>query len=859
MPTLGHSKYRESISTFIDDTINYKRKSIDEQDDYSIVEDLLYLKNEGNKELHNATNGNLYHNLELESSRNNGINIKLNKDNRFIENKNINEVNNVKNYKNHIDNNDYTFESPLNELQRYQLTLLKKRNPSNPKLPKEIEENNKTNNTINLQHSEKYKDKNNKDLVNDIDISVKKSTVDLNNIKGLKIQEKPILSNLITNKNDNNNHLSFSEMYETPVCDNNLSNSWKNINIENEKKMKYEHFISSNEKIKGSFEIKKNNDIRQDNMLEYCDIIKKRNIKNERSNIEDIENNSMSKDIKKYNNSNNIKINERYKKINETSLDEMGVKKRDINGMNNNYENCIIQMKNKKNNGDKFLDEHYDENKKSILYDSLHKNTIKEISKNGYKMENNYAMPTRDKYYKGMLEECDSKGQETRNIIYTNQNLRNNSNINNNKYRENQNRNTSNKINNDLSVSYKSDQNIIMNNYNKAKNKIKVEEHIEPHTLNEDLNISIKKNSAYKKALVDDTAYIQDDPEIKIVNKNKAHIHNLSSSGYRNVSKHTTKSLNHSVNVDTNIQDNNYLNVKEKNSQSEKKRTSISRNVTPNKSGKNGSVCSKIKNDNTMTYLTYEDIKDFEFELSIDNINDMITKLLEITKDQEWKQQIENLINLRTILKYHDTLFFNNFIKDLRKICRSIVELLNSPRSCVSKNALLCLTEFYSIGKKKMDNTLDDVVMPCLKKAFQTSNDFLSNAANNSLLSICNSCSESKLISYFVKIITSKQKTYNLICLKCLIAVIIKFEENISKYKEINKLIEALLECTSVGSAEIKCTARVALVVLDNICPIQPISSKLHIFPEKVKKIINLIDRTSENEIDSVLGKIKFN
>ncbi|CAD2111228.1 conserved Plasmodium protein, unknown function [Plasmodium vinckei] len=800
MPTLGHSKYRESINTFIDDTRNYKRKSIDEQDDYSIVEDLLYLKNEGNEEFHNGKNGNFYANLELGSSRNSGINIKLNRNNHFIENKNINEINNVNSYKNHSENNDYNFESPLNELQRYQLTLLKKGNPSNPKLPKEIEENNKINNTINLQHSGKYKDKNNKNLVDDIDISIKKNPVNLNNIKGLKIQDKSI-----TNKNDNNNHLNYRGMYETPISDNNFSHSWKNINIENEKKVKCENFINSYEKIKGSFEIKKDNDSRHDNTLEYHDIIKKRNIKNERSDNEDVENDSMSKDIKKYNNNNNIKINERYKKI----------------------------------NGDKALDENYDENKKSILYDSLHKNTIKEISKNGYKMEYNYIMPTRDKYYKGMLDESDSKSQEPKNITYTNQNFRNN-----NKYAENHNRSTSNKTNIDLSVSYKNDQNNIMNNSNKIKNKIKDEEHKEPHTL----NISSKKNSAHT----------QDEQEIKIVNKNKAHTHNLSTNGYRNMSKPTSKSLNHNMN-NNNVQDNNYLSVKEKGIQSEKKRTSISRSVTPNKSGKNGSISSKIKNDNTMTYLTYEDIQNFEFELSVDNINDMVTKLLEITKDQEWKQQIENLINLRTILKYHDTLFFNNFMKDLRKICRSIVELLNSPRSCVSKNALLCLTEFYSIGKKKMDCTLDDVVMPCLKKAFQTSNDFLSTAANNSLLSICNSCSESKLIAYFVKIITSKQKTYNLICLKCLIAVIIKFEENISKYKEINKLVEALLECTSVGSAEIKCTARVALVVLDNICPIQPISSKLHICPEKIKKIMNLIDRTSECEIDSVLGKIKFN
>ncbi|SBS95928.1 conserved Plasmodium protein, unknown function, partial [Plasmodium ovale curtisi] len=216
-------------------------------------------------------------------------------------------------------------------------------------------------------------------------------------------------------------------------------------------------------------------------------------------------------------------------------------------------------------------------------------------------MEYNYIMPTRDKYYKGMLDESDSKSQEPKNITYTNQNFRNN-----NKYAENHNRSTSNKTNIDLPVSYKNDQNNIMNNSNKIKNKIKDEEHKEPHTL----NISSKKNSAH----------IQDEQEIKIVNKNKTHTHNLSTNGYRNMSKPTNKSLNHNMNNNNNnnVQDNNYLSVKEKGIQSEKKRTSISRSVTPNKSGKNGSISSKIKNDNTMTYLTYEDIQNFEFELSVD-------------------------------------------------------------------------------------------------------------------------------------------------------------------------------------------------------------------------------------------------
>ncbi|VWU51192.1 conserved protein, unknown function [Hepatocystis sp. ex Piliocolobus tephrosceles] len=360
---------------------------------------------------------------------------------------------------------------------------------------------------------------------------------------------------------------------------------------------------------------------------------------------------------------------------------------------------------------------------------------------------------------------------------------------------------------------------------------------------NTQMNNICNKKGMQEKYIINVSTAIEHKQDVKIGNVNKTLTNNTKPF---EKNSYTDKTLNTSTSTSINTSTN----------------SSIVRNhginKIINKNPANLNVSSKLKNDKTITYLKYEEITDFHYEINNDNINDMITKLVEITKDQEWTEQINNLINLRIILKYHDKLFFDNHKKDLRKICRAIIELVNSARSSVSKNALLCLSEFYSIGKKRMDSTLDDVIMPCLKKAYQTSIDFLSSSANNALLAICNACTEGKLISHFVKIATAKQKTYNLICLKCLIAVIIKFENGISQYKEMNKLIEALLECTSYGSAEIKCTARVALVVLDNVCPIKPLVNKLHIPVDKIKKITNLISRTSENEIDTVLSKINF-
>ncbi|SBT80440.1 conserved Plasmodium protein, unknown function [Plasmodium malariae] len=437
---------------------------------------------------------------------------------------------------------------------------------------------------------------------------------------------------------------------------------------------------------------------------------------------------------------------------------------------------------------------------------------------NNYSDNNNNSNNDNNNY-------SDNNNNDNNNYYYNNEEAGNNSNSH---YSKRGDKSLNDKANTQFSKMYNYIDDICVNRTNNTKNVIKIVDNNTQTSFN--INISNRENNLYERTMIDTNINAEGNGDMKTVNKNKTALTNVKMQDKKNC---FGKALN----------DMTYNNAP---------------NKIINKNTKNLNVNSKIKNDVAITYLTYEDITNFQFEINDDNINDMITKLIEITKDQEWTKQIENLINLRRILKFHHKLFFENHTKELRKICRSIIDLLNSPRSSVSKNALLCLSEFYSIGKKKMDITLDDVIIPCLKKAHQTSIDFLSSAANNALLSICNSCSESKLILHFVKIVTSKQKTYNLICLKCLIAVIIKYEENICKFKEMNKLIEALLECTAGGSAEIKCTARVALVVLDNICPIKQIGSKLHIPAEKIKKIENLTERTSENEIDMVLGKIKF-
>ncbi|GAW82596.1 hypothetical protein, conserved [Plasmodium gonderi] len=822
MPAIGEKNYSNHTNTFIDDARNYKRKSIDEHDDCSFVEDLFYLNKE-RKDVQKVHNENLFVNVELGSTRTNAIGLNLVKNNNSEENK-IKESSDFKNYQHYGKLNELSLESPLNEIQRYQLTLLKKNNPSCPKVPKSISTNDNIDNCVKKKSIPEESELETDNNQGKIDISMKENTHYLNNSNQGKIQERHLLIKPRRNYND----LHSIQMDDSTVNNQNVHTLNENAHEEkNTLVNKSSHFLNSYE-IPVIHEMKKSDkNVHSKNTLQYEN--KNSSTKNNGFTNKVVNNNYDLKYIMpKWHNeiimcekSNNQKT-EKTSKVKDNLLDDYGFKKGSFVGMDNLFENSNFTIQKRESNvKEKNTINHptseYLEKKKVDIRDTC--DTF-DTSKTSTKSDDHCVIYKRERHENQKINAELTKSKE----IHTSQFSQKGINYRNSRMDED-----ISPLRNSVTTSNRITITSASGTAN-CRNEIKIKQSNEqpPHMNSNNLN---RKNNQFDTNMVNFHKHEDGKENIGVLCKDKTIVPNLK--------------------------------VKDKLNPHEKEIKGISRNTTPNKNMNKSipkclNVSSKIKNEKSVTYLTYDDITDFEYELNVDNINDIINNLIEITKDQEWTKQIENLINLRKILKFHHKLFFDNHVKELRKISRSIIELLNSPRSCVSKNALLCLSEFYSIGRKRMDCTLDDVILPCLKKAHQTSTDFLSNAANNALLSICNSCTESKLILHFVKIITSKQKTYNLICLKCLIAVIIKFEENIFKFKEINKLVEALFECTTGGSAEMKCTARVALVVLDNICPIKKIGNKFHIPADKIKKIEGLTDRTSESEIDSVLGKIKF-
>ncbi|SOV19394.1 conserved Plasmodium protein, unknown function [Plasmodium gaboni] len=996
MPTIGQNKYRANTSAYLDDSRSFKRKSIDEQEDYNIVDDFLYLNKE-NKNISNDEHQNLYIKEELGLAHTSamGINI-INK--CITDDKKFNESYNIQNYEQHVDENDYKLESPLNEIQKYQLTLLRKSNPSYPK-PSKSEDNNSNVNkdcrkksheeeekyNMNLSTKNNVKEiryiqgiKQKGDVKSDKDF---KNMMDLKNYKDLQMHKvkanyinvadnKKITVNKnipINNNIPNNYNMSINKnlpMHKNILTykENNITKDQVLINPRRNDQILYNKNDLSNikgvyeEKIGKSKYVKTNNssvassklmnDYRQEGMVEIrlkdkkyderliSDGYEKKKMyyikHNDKKDRKENEEQPTIKDNKIYKYGDRIIYSDKDKKeniikLNDKYLNDMNVKKgnyyKSEESMYDNYvivtNNSNIYNKKKENNNNNNNDnnENYDND-----YNDNNNNDYKDNNNNDYyvrsgnknimiddklKMGPNivndkYKLYKRADYEENRKKKNNEEMRDAQIVENVNEHgiYENVKNLKNDEVDENYNNFSSHRYDKGKYV-IENDKENTKNNINKGSRNCNDNKYKGIHKINDNNNNNNNNNyggnnvyndsynNSYNNSYNDyyDDYHKREGPNNKhqinkFNRKEETTIINVCSE--KKAYEEGTKNKNMTHKYDEQDEDNkcvknvnkkkycSNINVQGKNGsekvggyRSSNNNNNNNNNSVSNKnlniSRKSLNVSSKIKNDKSITYISFDEITNFDFEMNNDYMNDIISELLGITKDHEWTKQIDNLINLRRILKFHHKLFFENHSKELRKISRCIIELLNSPRSSVSKNSLLCLSEFYSIGKKKMDNTLDDVILPCLKKAYQTSIDFLSSAANNTLLSICNSCSESKLILHFIKIMTSKQKTYNLICLKCLIAVIIKFEDNIIKFKEINKLIEAILECTSVGSAEIKCTARVALVVLDNIYPIKKLCGKLYMTSEKIKKIENLTDRTSENEIDLVLGKIKFN
>lgn len=111
-------------------------------------------------------------------------------------------------------------------------------------------------------------------------------------------------------------------------------------------------------------------------------------------------------------------------------------------------------------------------------------------------------------------------------------------------------------------------------------------------------------------------------------------------------------------------------------------------------------------------------------------------------KSDQWDVQFEALNSVRCLAIHHSELI----IKQLHSIVLEVLQSVDSLRSSVSRNAIMCLHDlFFGLGRA-MDPEVDTVVPALVKKAGDTSG-FLCEEADRAITCMVQNVSESRVLS----------------------------------------------------------------------------------------------------------------
>jgi len=115
-----------------------------------------------------------------------------------------------------------------------------------------------------------------------------------------------------------------------------------------------------------------------------------------------------------------------------------------------------------------------------------------------------------------------------------------------------------------------------------------------------------------------------------------------------------------------------------------------------------------------------------------------------LQKSSDWSQQFEACNQVRRISKHHPAAILQQG-PYLQTWISLLIRLADSLRSSLSKIALLTINDMFQFLKRCMEPNLDSLMKILLKKGTDT-NSFISDEADNAMVSMCNNCMDSKVL-----------------------------------------------------------------------------------------------------------------
>lgn len=185
-------------------------------------------------------------------------------------------------------------------------------------------------------------------------------------------------------------------------------------------------------------------------------------------------------------------------------------------------------------------------------------------------------------------------------------------------------------------------------------------------------------------------------------------------------------------------------------------------------------------------------------------------------KSTEWGEQFEMLNMLRRLLKHHAAVFQN---VALHGLIVEVLKLADSLRSSLSKNALIVLAEMAESLGRLLDADIETII-PCVIKKATDTNVFISEQAENCIISLCTYCGENRVLPALLTCGSSARSAIT----KCktslgVQAVIEKVNGGIVRCKDFERTIQILANFSSDASAEVRTMSKKCFNMLYDALP----------------------------------------
>ncbi|GCB72810.1 hypothetical protein scyTo_0002198 [Scyliorhinus torazame] len=244
--------------------------------------------------------------------------------------------------------------------------------------------------------------------------------------------------------------------------------------------------------------------------------------------------------------------------------------------------------------------------------------------------------------------------------------------------------------------------------------------------------------------------------------------------------------------------------------------TGVRRNRTsssPSSGGENAPGARSSHRDQTPSVLPSPEVVDPSELRPFSKPDFALSEALKLLADEDWEKKIEGINSIRCLSTYHSDVLTLR----LHEAVFAVVQEVKNLRSCVSRVALLCLGDMFTVFKKNMDQELDNSVKILLHKASE-SNAFIREDVDKALNAMVMNVSPARAL---LSLISGGLNHLNAVVRKCTAQHLANVVERIgagrllSGIKDItDRIIHAVAKFSQDGSQETRYYGRKMLFIM---------------------------------------------